>query len=103
MKKTRRSPAQIRQILAEYAISGLTQEEFARRHGVCKTTIQYWKRHHGSGVSARLPRLVEVKSPASLPASMLCRVELPGGVVINYDHRPDPNYLVELARQLQRP
>jgi hypothetical protein len=56
----KRSAEQIRQLIEEYGVSGLTRREFCERHHVPVTTLDYWRRSQ-----PRKPRLVEVQVAAN--------------------------------------
>jgi len=57
----------MRQMLEEYAASGLGREEFCEQRSIPLTTFDYWRREHaGKGrKQSRRPRLVKVEVAAS--------------------------------------
>jgi hypothetical protein len=76
-KETKRS-AEMRQMLEEYAASGLRRREFCQQRGMALTTFDYWRREHAVQlrIQGRRPRMVAVK-------------------VANAD--PPPNFALSLA------
>jgi hypothetical protein len=76
-KETKRS-AEMRQMLEEYAASGLRRREFCQQRGMALTTFDYWRREHAvqQRIQGRRPRMVAVK-------------------VANAD--PPPNFALSLA------
>jgi hypothetical protein len=65
MGETARSQ-QMRQMLEEYAASGLGRREFCEQRGIALTTFDYWRREHGNKrrKQSRRPRLVKVEVAA---------------------------------------
>ena len=61
-RETRRS-AEMRQVLEEYAASGLSRREFCQQRGIALTTFDYWRRAHAvkPGRKTRRPRMVAVE------------------------------------------
>ena len=103
MKKSRRTSEQIRRLIEEYSDCGLTQAQFAQRQGVCTGTVQYWLKHYRPTPNLPTPRLIEVKTVDMPTVQIPCRIELPNGIIVSLPVRPDPQYLIELVRQLRIP
>jgi len=66
-RRRRFSPAEREHLLAEYRGGGLTQREFASRHGVSVSSLVFWLRKHRRGLSTAV-RPAWIALPASLPA-----------------------------------
>jgi hypothetical protein len=66
MGETERSQ-QMRQVLEEYAASGLGRREFCEQRSIPLTTFDYWRREHAGKPrkQAKRPRLVKVEVAAS--------------------------------------
>lgn len=66
MGETTRSQ-QMRQMLEEYAASGLGRREFCEQRGMALTTFDYWRREHAGKrrKQVKRPRLVKVEVAAS--------------------------------------
>jgi hypothetical protein len=61
-KETERS-AEMRRVLEEYAVSGLSRREFCRQRSTALTTFDYWRREHAMKArkQERRPRMVAVE------------------------------------------
>jgi hypothetical protein len=68
-KETERS-AEMRQVLEEYAASGLKRREFCQQRGITLTTFDYWRREHAVKLPKpeRRQRMVAVKVVNPEPA-----------------------------------
>ena len=79
MGETERSQ-QMRQILEEYAASGLGRREFCERRQIPLTTFDYWRREHADKPRKRVkrPRLVRVEVAGSESAGLF-RLHLANG------------------------
>jgi hypothetical protein len=66
MGETARSQ-QMREMLEEYAASGLGRQEFCERRNIPLTTFDYWRREHADKrrKQPKRPRLVKVEVAAS--------------------------------------
>ncbi len=102
--RTRRTPEQIRGILAEQRASGLSVRGFALRRRIPVTTLTNWSRRyspsHPPGLVPLRVREFEDARPDPLRPITL-RVELPGGAAIVIDGAPGAgdvrSLLVELG------
>jgi hypothetical protein len=65
-EETKRS-AEMRRMLEEYKVSGLSRRKFCEERSIPLTTFDYWRWEHGgkAGKQARRPRLVKVDVAAS--------------------------------------
>lgn len=84
------------EVLRELESSELSQQEFARRHGLSVATLHYWKRKLRR---APEPQWLEVQA-VEAPRRPACRIELPGAVVIHVEGPLPVAELVELSRAL---
>jgi transposase-like protein len=82
-RRRRRTPAEIRQIVADFEASGLAQREFATRHGIPLSTLQSWLRRLTAKTTSPAAELIPVGVVAGPPP--VIEIELPGGVVIRVD------------------
>lgn len=103
MKKSRRTSEQIRRLIGEYSDSGLTQAQFAQRQGVCTGTVQYWLKRYRPNTGLQTPRLIEVTTIDAPTVQTPYRIDLPNGISVSLPVSPEPQYLIELVRQLRIP
>jgi hypothetical protein len=88
-----RTPEQWRQLLTEYRASGLTQREFAERHGIKACTLQ--KRLYPQRRRRRAFVRVEV---ASQPDNI--EIVVAGDLVVRCGRLPEPEYVARLRLAL---
>jgi len=93
-EETRRS-AEMRQMLEEYARSGLTRREFCEQRGISVTTFDYWRREHRGK-----PRMVRVKVAAGELAGNFA-VSLANGRRIESSWRFSDTELARLIRVVE--
>ena len=102
-------------LVEEFRDSGLQQKEFAAKHDLHLSTLQYWL-YRGSKTRSRPVQIVSKASPKFLPievvaspAPKLARVAngqsileaaLPGGVTLRFLIGTDTRYLAELVAAL---
>ena len=84
------------ELLRELESSELSQQEFAREHGLSVAALHYWKRKLRRAAE---PQWLEVKA-VEAPERSGCRIELPGAVVIYLEGPLPVAELVELSRAL---
>lgn len=111
-----------RQLLAEWAGSGLSQAEFCRRRGLKAVSLAWWKhrlrgmddagsgrqgrRAHGTGragfVEVALPRgsasVPALRAPSLVPPSDRYELILPGGVRLRLPDDFDPARVAQLVQ-----
>lgn len=58
--RRRRTPTEIRELLARLEVSGLTQRAFAESESVPLSTLTWWRRRYGSAEGQEEGRLVPV-------------------------------------------
>ena len=90
--RPRRSPAQWKKLMDQFAQSGVTQEQFCRSEGLAPATFALWRRKlkalapvqaQPEFVEVHVPRGVDlVQAHSSEPAELI--VELPYGVVLRF-------------------
>jgi transposase-like protein len=90
----RRSAHERARLVAAYHASNLTQEAFARAHGLNVGTLRGWLYR---GDAEACVSFVEVPAPPSAAAVI---VELGHGVHVRFSVAPTAVYLAELARAL---
>ncbi len=105
--RVRTSREQRRLILAVFERSGVSAVEFARRTGLKYSTLAAWRHRHRrfkrSG-PVRPVRLLEAVWPAaSLPASEILPVFLPGGARLELSGTAQLPLAVALLRELVKP
>lgn len=80
------APGRIEELVQEYAASGLTQAEFARRAGIKYPTFAGWvhrrRRKEGGAEQPLAVRFAQVQWPANAGAAGELSVTLPDGVVV---------------------
>ena len=103
--RVRTSKEQRRVILAEFARSGLSAAQFARRTGLKYSTFAVWvQRYRRPKRPARKPplRLLEAMvAPASAMAALL--VQLPGGARVELREESQVPLVAALVRALETP
>ena len=79
-KRQRRSPAEIRDILADLQESGLSRRRFAADRHIPLSTLQSWINKHRRTTPSVTPKVIPV---GTLPGpAMPIEIELPSGVII---------------------
>lgn len=102
MKRVRRTSEEITRLCQLFRSSGLTQREFAARHGVHAATVRSWVRRQAGFSQVAEPRFVEVHSSAVRPESPeMLTVEFPDGVRLHFSRRPDPAYVAHILQALR--
>jgi len=97
-----RTPAQRKQVLADYRRSGLTQQAFAARVGVSVSTLQLWLRQERQAPSAEATTFVSVPNLlAQAPAPAVYRLRLVGGAVLEIGSDYQPEQLEPLLQLLK--
>jgi transposase-like protein len=103
--RVRTSKEQRRVILAEFARSGLSAAQFARRTGLKYSTFALWvQRYRRTKRSGRKPplRLLEaVVTPA--PSELALLVQLPGGARVALREASQIPLVAALVRALEQP
>jgi len=103
--RVRTSKEQRRVILAEFACSGLSAAQFARRTGLKYSTFALWvQRYRRTKRSGRKPplRLLEaVVTPA--PSELALLVQLPGGARVELREASQIPLVAALVRALEQP
>ena len=84
------------ELLRELERGGLSQQEFARRHGLSVATLHYWRRKLRR---TQEPQWLEVQA-VETPRAGACRIELPGAVVIYVEGALPVAELIQLSRAL---
>jgi transposase-like protein len=103
--RVRTSKEQRRVILAEFARSGLSAAQFARRTGLKYSTFAVWVQRYrhskrpGRKAPLRLLEAVVTPSPVS-PAVLL---HLPGGARVELREASQVSLVVALVRALEKP
>jgi transposase-like protein len=96
-----RPKEEIEKIVADYERSGLTQEEYARQHGLKVGTLRYWIYHRLRAVAPTGPALVEVQVP---PTAALVnthyRLDFPGGKSLSFSGPVRQEELEQLCQLL---
>jgi len=98
----KRSAEQWQRLIADYEASGLTQVEFARKHGVAESSIQRWRSRLGRGegqVPACGVEFVQVKANDGEPA---VQIALSEGVVIRFGQAAEASLIAEVAQHVAR-
>ena len=99
-----RTPAQRKQVLADYRRSRLSQRAFAAQAGVGVSTLQLWLRQERDAPAGQATTFVPVPNLlAQPPASAGYRLRLVGGAVleIGSDYKPEQlQPLLELLKVL---
>ena len=76
---------EIEKIVADYERSGLTQDEYARQHGLKVGTLRHWIYHRLRAAAPAAPALVEVQvAPMAALGSTHYRLEFPGGKSLSF-------------------
>jgi transposase-like protein len=106
MSRRRRSPEEIRQFLGEYERSGLTQQAFADRVGVCFANVSNWLRKARNGAARQGEELVPIRSrlvPVTIRSTASSSFELvtPGGATLRIPADLEPQALERLLALLQ--
>ena len=103
--RVRTSKEQRRVILAEFARSGLSATQFARRTGLKYSTFAVWvqRYRHPKRPARKAPlRLLEaVVAPAPITSALL--VQLPGGAQVELREASQIPLVVALVRALEQP
>lgn len=103
-KLKRRNLDEGQQLVAAWEASGLSMAKFAEQIGVTLCAIRYWAskiRNAGKEQSAKV-RLLEVIQTNRSRERQSSIIELPGGIKIQTEELPPPEYLAELSEQFQR-
>ena len=99
MSQKRRSKVEWVEICREYSASGETARDFSRRHGLKRSTLQWWmsrlrREVEGAGAQRGFVEVVPVKAPSRSPAAVV-RV---GEVSVEFGHQlPPAQWVAELA------
>lgn len=91
-----------REVVAAFQASGLSQAEFAQRHGVKVGTLRCWlysARREGVP-EGTTPRFIEVTAagPPGAPRSGAVLVLRMGAVIVELRELPPPEWLVAVSR-----
>jgi transposase-like protein len=107
-ERVRRSRAEVAQLVGEYEASGLSRQEFCRKHGLALSTLQrHQKRRQQARKAARDSRFVTVElssaeSEDSSRAGSELTVVLSGGRRIEVKPGFEANMLQQLIRLLEQ-
>jgi hypothetical protein len=82
--RTRWTPAQAREVLAELDASGLCQAEFARRRGLKPNRLGRWRARFRRETAERHPALVELVA-RPMPPSVQIQIVCPSGHRVELD------------------
>jgi len=109
------SPEQWLELVEEFRNSGLQQKEFAAKHDLHLSTLQYWM-YRGSKTRSRGVQIESKSSPKFLPIEVVAspapklargangqwivEASLPGGVTLRFLTGTDTRYLAELFAAL---
>jgi transposase-like protein len=99
----RRSSDEGKLLVAEYKESGLSMKRFAEKSGVKLSSVQYWSskvRKEKKAASAKV-HFLEVIQAKQIPAPQKSSIELPGGIRIQTEELPPPEYLADLSEQFR--
>ena len=106
LRKRRRNPEQIRELLGRYDQSDLSQAEFAAQEGICLATLQrYRKSLPSSGGEKTLGQFIEVERSQlglNLGRRELYRVCLDDGVCLEIPPGFSPNEVASLLGLISR-
>jgi hypothetical protein len=75
---TRRTPAEISSIVAQFQASGLSRRDFARRHGLNEGSLARWLRAAPAPATS-VTKFVRVVAPTSAAPSAWFELALPDG------------------------
>jgi hypothetical protein len=97
-----RTPAQRKQLLADYRRSGLSQHAFAAQAGVGVSTLQLWLRQERGAPSAQATTFVPLPNLlAQGPAPAVYRLRLVSGAVLEIGSGYQPEQLERLLQLLK--
>ena len=103
-RRKHRTPAQRKQLLADYRRSGLSQQAYAAQAGVGVSTLQLWLRQERYAPSDQATTFVPVPNLlAEAPAPAVYRLRLVGGAVLEISsgyRREELQPLLELLKVL---
>lgn len=100
--RIRRTPEQIKELLAEHQRSGKPAQEFAAEKGIGLSTLWTWRRRY-RGRSAASPRWVEVANAAAVSSSgPMAQVRLADGLSVDLNPGFEVEPIAALIKRLHK-
>ena len=104
LRRIRRSPEVIQNLLAEYRACGISASKFAQTRQLPLSSLMNWLHRNKPAPSAAAPRWVEVHpQPAALSSVHQATVRCLDGVSIDLHPGFEPARIAELIRLLRQP
>ena len=94
--RTIRTPAEWRELLAEYHSSGEPAGLFCRRHNIHTTTLHYWLRKDKPN-SKPAPRLLPVVEQNALPQDSV-EISLSKGITLRFSPGASAGYVASIIK-----
>jgi len=108
----RRTEREGREALAAWKGSGLSENQFARQHGLNPQRVPWWRKQLGGWstgeaiepTASSTMSLIRAEVRESTTAAAGMAVRLPGGVVVEFAdvHAVSPTWVASLAREVWR-